>query len=131
MKNLDQIYKFVDEIAPKMYLDGWEIELRQASQNCESGACAEMKSRNQYREATMTIYPNFFDEAQDKQQKIIIHELCHIITSIQNGLIQCAKSGAFINDPEVSYAFEEETTWVANIINKLYGVKTRRHKGSK
>ncbi len=114
------VLAIVDKLIPQFFLQGWDIEIqifKEADEN--ENVAAKMQSKNSYRMATLLIYPRFFKETKEKRFEIIVHELCHIITGIQNGLINTAAKGIQITEPELAYAYEEETSWFAQILCKL------------
>lgn len=116
-----EVVKLVDTLKPKFFLQGWHIDIgvhkEPSYDNPE--AAATMKPRNCYREATLDIYPPFFQQNEEDKRDIIVHEFCHIMTGIQNGLLNTARNSTQVSNAEAAFAFEEETSWFAQIISSL------------
>lgn len=118
---LKEVSKIVEELRPIFFLQGWQIDLERYDKPDpdEPNTAAKLQTKNCYRTAVLTIYPRFFEESTKSRRDIIVHELCHIITGIQNGVINTARNSIQVSNAEASYAQEEETSWMANIICKL------------
>lgn len=119
------VLKIVDELTPVFFLQGWDIAvcIHSEPDEAEPNTAAKMEVKNCYRMGTLYVYPRFFKEDEQEQHNIVIHELCHIVTGIQNGLIQTARRSTQVSDAESAYAQEEETSWMAQIISRLYAKK--------
>jgi hypothetical protein len=116
-----EVIKIVDDLTAVFFLQGWDIDVlvyKEPDQD-EPNTAAKLKPQNCYRAAALYVYPRFFEEDARSKRDIIIHELCHIITGIQNGLINTASNGTQVTAPEAAYAQKEETSWMAQIIANL------------
>jgi hypothetical protein len=78
------------------------------------GYFATMDTRFRYKDAVITIYPDFFTENPNEQKRIIIHEMCHIITEHQR------LTGKLNEESN-----ERETSEIEDIIVKLLGNENR------
>jgi hypothetical protein len=118
---MKEVVKLVDELKPIFFLHGWQIDIgvHKEPKHDNPNTAAEMAPKNCYRTAALEVYPRFFEEDAESRRDIIVHELCHIITGIQNGIINTARNATQVSDAEASYAQEEETSWMASIICKL------------
>lgn len=125
MKNLKDVDKCIAELKKDFFLQGWEIDMNRYDSKekvDDTGeVAADCTPRERYRSITLRFYPAFFtkDKSYDDQYHIIIHELCHTITGIQNGLIQSLKEDRVVTGAEIAEAYERETSWIANIIYRL------------
>jgi hypothetical protein len=117
MSEHEQVQKVLNKLIPVFFLQGWDIEIEiseKPGRNTE--VAAEIYVLNRYKDATITIYPHYFKQSKETQKRVLIHELCHIISGIQNGLLQVARQGEIVPEHEASYAYEEETSWFEKII---------------
>lgn len=120
-KEMKEVLKIVDKLRPIFFLQGWDIDVgvHKYPLDEQPNTAAQIKSRNAYRAASLEIYPRFFEENAEAKQDIIIHEFCHIMAGIQNGLVNASRTSVQVSDSEAIHAYEEETSWFANIINRL------------
>ncbi len=120
-KEAVQVIKLVDVLKPKFFLQGWviDIAIHKEKDFQTPDVAARINPRNCYRSASLEVFPPFFKEDEDGQRAIIVHELCHILTGIQQGLVNTARRGTQVTDAESQYAFEEETSRFAQIIDSL------------
>lgn len=120
-KNLALVTQLIDELKPILFLEGWTIVVKlydgPSADNTE--ALAMCSSKNQYKDTYLDFFPSFFEQDLERQRSVVLHELLHIITAIQNGLIQSARGGNAVSPAEASYAYEEETSWIEKIISAL------------
>lgn len=116
-----EVMKLIDFLKPKFFLQGWYIDVSLYNKDDldEPNTAAKIHPKNCYKTASLHIYPRFFKEDKDSRRDIIIHEFCHIMAGIQNGLVNTARKGIQVTDQEAIYAFEEETSWFEHIISKL------------
>lgn len=120
-KNLSLVKSLVEELKPTLFLEGWVIEIKIYDGPCvqNEDIAAQCASRNQYKEADIDFYPRFFSQTKRQQRDIVLHELLHIVTAIQNSVIQSSRGGNAVSPAEAAYAFEEETSWIEKIIASL------------
>lgn len=117
MKTLKEIHEYARTLRHKLFLAGWELSF--ARMEGDTTVAAECTPDEQYRHAIIRFYPPFFKEDLDAQKDIILHELCHIITGIQNNLLCKSHNGKAVTPSERHEAFERETSWMAEIISAL------------
>lgn len=119
MKKISQIQDYIDTLRPVLFLDGWDIHVRINKDKNDS--VAEAICRERYRVIYLDIFPRYFtDFSEDKsRKKVILHELCHAITSIQNGLVDALMKNSVVTEAEMRECYERETSWIENIIWKL------------
>lgn len=120
-KEMAEVLKIAAKLQPIFLLQGWDIEVRiiKEADPDQENVAAKMKSQNCYKTATLSIYPPFFRESVESKRDIIVHEFCHIMSGIQNGLLNTARQSIQVSPQEAIYAYEEETSWFALIISSL------------
>lgn len=118
MTTLKEASDYAADIKKHLFLKGWTLNFLRM--DGETNVAAECTSDEQYRRATITFYPPFFKEGLIDQKEIILHELCHIITSVQNELLYAVlHNGEHVSVHERKAAFERETTWISDIIGSF------------
>ena len=115
-KTLKEASDYGQGIKKNLFLRGWTIHWARVHNKPDSGAAADCAPEEQYRRATICLYPSFFEQTLEEQKEIIVHELCHIITGIQNGLLCKSHDGIFVTPSERAAAFERETSWMSDIV---------------
>lgn len=120
-KEMQEVVALIDKLKPIFYLQGWmlDIGVHKEPHFDNPSVAAEISPKNQYKTAALRVYPPFFKESKEAKRDILIHELCHIIAGIQNGVLQTARRSIQVSDSEANYAFEEETSWFATVIAGL------------
>lgn len=100
-----------------LFLQGWELDFSRIEST--DNIAAECTPDWSYKRATLRFYPPFFKESLDQQKEIILHEMLHIITGVQNALLCKAHDGQYVSPSERHEAFEHETSWLTHIIADL------------
>lgn len=96
----------------------------------EDGKAAEVIYREDYQTITIKIYPCFFEEEPEEQRKVLLHELCHVITIPMNRLTIEFMQGKAVTDETVRSIHERCTSQIENILDGLlqkrlqYAVRT-------
>jgi hypothetical protein len=114
MTSLKEVVAYAEKVKPKLLLQGWSLDF--CRMEGETSVAAECTPDEKYRRATLRFFPPFFKEDLDTQKEIILHEMCHVITGIQNDLICAMRDGQLVSHHEQSAAFERQTTWLSDIL---------------
>jgi len=118
MKTLDDVIKYVNKLVPIFFLQGWDFDYKNIKEE-KNDVMAECLARERYRQITLAIYPVFWEKSKDEQQQVLIHEITHVLTGLQNSLITTLLKGGLVTEGEMVEVYERETTWIANIIHRL------------
>ena len=113
-KTLKEVSDFGGKLRNTFYLRGWTINFSRHEGQTDS--VAECTPEEQYRRAELRFYPKFWQQPYDDQVEIIVHEMCHIITGVQNNLICALHDGQHVSVHQRREAFERETSWMSDII---------------
>ncbi len=117
MKKITEVSKYCESLLPIFFLQGWDVDIVQGKDNGD--VAAECFTRERYRQCQLTIFKKFWGMSEAEQKGILVHEMCHNITGIQNSLISSMLNGGLVTESEMFESFERETSWMANIINRL------------
>lgn len=116
-----EVRDLIQEFKKVLYLEHWDIDVEwHKEEHPQIPKCAaECTPNNEYKSATIRVFPMFYEELPEARRMIILHEMTHIITAPLYNLIGCAQEGQFVPRSVSSYHWEETTTWVAQIIFAL------------
>jgi len=111
--------KFVSEQVGRLkklfFLDGWTIHINYFKDN-QGEAAAKMTTEWNYRRATLSIYPRFWDESEDEQKDILVHEFCHVLVAQPFLIIDNLREGYAFSENQIEDIHEHVTSWIAQII---------------
>lgn len=82
----------------------------------EGNKLAEINTDHKYQEITIKIYPCFFKEKEDKQKKVLLHELCHTITADSKLASWQLLNGDLVTNERLKEINEQTTSKIENII---------------
>ena len=126
-KPTDKQIKFVKETleywSPILQTDYFDIDIRHMDgpslENEE--VVAECDSSPSYRSAVISIYPPFWNEnmTKEKQDKALLHELCHILTRPYSLLVERGFNLKPVTVEEEGNVDEHLTSWITNIVFTL------------
>lgn len=115
-----EVDQFIDKWQPFLFLNEWKIdkEWSEREDSSEPMCAAEITAQPNYKIATITFYPRFFQHQNSAQREaMVLHELCHCITETAKDL-----EYTFVVKEKVvpwhmfKEANERMTTHIANII---------------
>ena len=98
----------------------WEkvISFEQSPDKDDADNLADMTVWHDYRKYQLRIYPKFFTETRYSQVKTLIHEFCHIPTSLMSEQADRLLDGKLVTKEEIRVANESSTSWFEQIIYK-------------
>lgn len=79
---------------------------------------ADITVWHDYRKYSLRIYPKFFTETRYSQVKTLIHEFCHIPTTLSVDLSYELLNGKLVTKENIRQASEATTSWFEQIIYK-------------
>jgi hypothetical protein len=79
----------------------------------------EININDDYQELIIIIYPHFFEHDLDNQRKLLLHELCHLITDRLKNLALDLFNGRFRTYDDIQESKEKATSQIENILHKL------------
>jgi hypothetical protein len=98
----------------------WErvISFEKVADKDDEDNLADIRVWHDYRKYSLRIYPKFFTETRYSQVKTLIHEFCHIPTSLICDQSDKLLDGKLVTKDEVRIASESVTSWFEQIIYK-------------
>lgn len=83
--------------------------------------CMQVWPSPRYSEATINIYPNFWQKMKTDEDKLdcLTHELCHCILDELTSLVQTLVNGRFVTQHECETINEKTTQHFTTIIHAL------------
>lgn len=103
-------------IAQGLNLQGWDISVDFALEDCEEGTLAEVDTTaGQY--AVITIYPTLLASSPEELRLTLVHELCHVLMDRINKLVDVltASRDDVLTDISVE-AIEHSTEMFARLL---------------
>lgn len=105
-----------------LYLDRHHIDLIFAEHLKEDApqTAAEISQNEPYLDVELTIYPNLFEADSETQERIIVHEMCHLLTIPLFGLLWKAVTGErMVSQAQARETDEHVTDLIAAILSHL------------
>lgn len=75
----ESILDYIDELAPRMRLQGWEFVWNQDPDPEDGSAVAEVNCTHGRRQASVWTSDRFWDSRAEDQRHILVHELVHCV----------------------------------------------------
>lgn len=115
------ISETVDYFRQKLFLHEWKIHIHYVDEKKETErddhfVSADISCQSEYSVANIRIFPDFLEEKKEEQKRILLHELCHIITEPHSEIYGQMLNGRLIT-PNIEHQVNEKITQrIANII---------------
>lgn len=120
-----KLTRWLNKWQRRLCLSDWTIQC-EFSDECPHDAPAGMSVRAaafpSYRYLTLhvTLYPDFWKDSDEDQERTIVHELVHAVTNHTRELIIRRVAKKRVTDEEAADANERLTEAVTNIVWKAY-----------
>lgn len=121
-ENIKDIEEFVNKVRKYFFIEQYEIAYTKIEKDDDS-KLATIGTRHDYLDADISIYPLFWKESSKQQKATVIHELCHIITSVQANRMWELIKGRHMTLVEYMELWEKENNWMERIMRKLLADK--------
>jgi len=125
-----KIRRFLDDIQWLFQINNFEkiIEFSDKPNGDDTGTTALITYDESYQYIKLKVYPSFFDESEQSQLKMLIHECCHCITLNSKHAMLDLLNGKLITDQRITEINEAETSKMENI---LHGFMTGKYSYAK
>lgn len=122
---MKEVNAFIETIKPYFFMEQYELEVtnNEKPNQKDKNIFADISTRHDYLDADLTIYPLFWGETSKQQKATIIHELCHIVTSVQGNRMWELMNGRHMTRDEYYEVWEKENNWWERIMRKLLADK--------
>lgn len=104
---------------PRLFLGEWFIDLKYAheDQDMQAGGrpAADCWSDPVYMQATITVYPCFWNSTPDRREHILVHELAHCLTQSTWNCMKALHMGELITPEMMKCENEQLTQRITNI----------------
>ncbi|MBE3122193.1 MAG: hypothetical protein IMZ53_01375 [Thermoplasmata archaeon] len=117
-----RIRNFFDEIDWMFQLNNFEksIMFKKADEEEDGGdKIAQVFYEADYQRVEISIWPVFSKKSLTFQRKVLLHELCHILTIPSKTAMREALEGNLVHKKEIQVINETETSKIENIIDLL------------
>jgi len=117
-KEKQRIINFLNSIDWMFQTNNFDKELIWQKED-KDNIQAEIIIIEKYQKLEVYIYPRFFKEKLESQRKILLHELCHILTDKQKSCSWDLLSGKLKTFDEIKHINEQSTSQIENILDGL------------
>lgn len=127
-KERDRVYSLLRYWQKEMYLDILSINVmfedfcpddEDDGETNTKAACIDVEASDEYHYAMLKIYPRFFEDDTGEQERVIVHELTHILVHPLAVLVTDMGEGTLVTGEQARKAEERVTDRLARIM--LYG----------
>lgn len=121
-KSVARAKKFVEEFRWMFDVSMYEIKfyVKHTDEEKDGGVTsASIEIDEKYQTIDINLYPIFFTKNLETQRKIMLHEMCHIISTPLQDAAESLLAGKLITDEAISAASEKSTSRMENIIDAL------------
>lgn len=105
---------------PRVFLGEWFIDLAYAKEDLEEQQggrpAAECWADPVYKQATITIYPCFWNSPKDRQEFMLIHELVHCQTQAIWNICVDFSNGKYATPQAIHQEIEKLTQRITNMV---------------
>lgn len=109
------------------YVEKWAVRLKLNAVNINVGfsakpnkehpaSAATCTSRTPYMEALITFWPIFWEESVEQQQRVVVHELLHVVLQPTKDVACDLHNGVFVTWKHVTDVNETATDALTNIL---------------
>lgn len=116
-KQRKTVQRWINKWRPRLFLGEWNLDVRYAIENDPDtpDLYADIAVSTKYIEATITIYPVFWEQGSMRQQEVLVHELAHCITDKAYRNCTDLLNGNHVTPKQANYDWEQLTQRVANV----------------
>jgi len=111
--------KIVDPLVNKwrkwLLLNEWHYDIDFAEED-DDGTIATIDVNEVYLKARITFYPVFFTRSKEKQERTVIHELCHCLTEKVWNMMDQQHNGYLHHKLQQKDAIETLTQRICNAV---------------
>ena len=123
-----RIYRWVELWRARLMLSTWSvnIEFSETPREDDPAPFADVTAKHRYSEMSIVIYPRFWQEAREVQQRVLMHEMIHCVTDRVHNLIERRVAKRRVTEDEKLDAVENLTETITNIVWAAYVVTCSR-----
>lgn len=120
VKREREITVYIDRWAQRLFLQQWEFIVGYKETMMDGDApnetCnADIYVMSEYHQAFINIYPHFWTQPKEQRERVVVHELCHILTNKLTKLVTDGQDGRLVPYDVTRKINEETTDHIANI----------------
>lgn len=119
----DRVLRFLEEMEWMFGINTHDRVVAFREKDCENddGAdiAAEIHYNQEYQNVKITIYPCFLEHTLEEQRKMLLHELCHVITLPSKTASHSLHAGNMVTTDEIRRINEEATSKIENMLHQL------------
>ena len=123
ISNKDKISRFFEEMEWMFGVNNHERIIAFKKEDCENedgdSVTAEITYDEEYQRVKISIYPTFLKCTLAEQRKMLLHELCHIITLPSKTRAYAILDGQAVTKNELMRINEKATSQVENLLHNL------------
>ena len=120
---LNEVVNIIEEWRPRLFLNEWRIDVEVKNENLshfhgvgEGDVAAKTHCDTVYKNATITIYPCFFENGKEYREEMIVHELIHLLVQPAAKIMLEMRDGLVAYRSEIDECVEELTQRFARIV---------------
>jgi len=117
----DAVTEHIKEIQATLLLTNWTVSVEYPTESDEEGAVARINTNNNYSEAAIELYPEFWELSQIDRYFTLVHEMTHILTARIHEHCLHLYAGVLVTRREIDATLELLTQHVARVITSLKG----------
>lgn len=116
-----RVQGYISKWADVLFLSHWSWEVGYMPQDDgEKGTLADIEAQPEYLSARIRIFPCFWTLSAERQERTIVHELCHAVISPVSGAYEDLMDGNHVSQTSFGKLNEATTQHIANIILSLH-----------
>lgn len=118
-----RVKQFLYEIDWMFQLNNFDKTVTIKEHDAEEDGCnkvAKIYYESKYQRVEVEIYPIFKTYSIDKQRKVLLHELCHVIAAESKRAMMGLLSGELTPENKVTEINETEVSKIENILDMLF-----------
>ncbi len=105
----------------KLLLQQWQIGIKfQDEHDHDVCVAADVTCNLSYIRATITFYNTLFDDTIEEQERVVVHELCHILLFQYRELAIKFEEGSHVTGQDIHHANEHSTQAVTYALWNLH-----------
>lgn len=113
-----RVREWVMKWMPRLFLNGHAIQLEFNRKACKGNAAtaAQCTTRTPYLDVTLRVFPIFWGESVADQERIILHELLHVVAQPSKDAACNLFNGSFVTWREIEAANETLVDTLTNVL---------------
>lgn len=113
-----RVRSYVRKWLPELLLNAHSITIEFSMRKCRTSpmAAATCTTKTPYLDVALAIFPLFWEQDEIERERIVIHELCHIITQASKEAACSLHNGSFVTWREIEAANETLTDHLTNVL---------------